>query len=480
MAKLELSLPYQQISSNGLWLLGTSWAIIGLSVSLAIVKAEWLFGIAGLIVPSWLKFAEIFLLLVGGLGYLYVPYQVVSNDVQGARIIVNKEGLGLPPSLLGIGASRWLSWTDIRKFEIARNIWGRPYLLLGLKSKGSCRLALSGLSGENLEQLLVSLEIWADKAVWSSKAIEFRDSLQNQNRGLTGWSYTQLWEEELCRHFNPTTFVPLEPGRKLRSGTLEIIRQLAFGGFSAIYVAQDQSGETVVLKEAVIPDSEAEPLKKKAMELFNREADLLAKLHHPQIARVKDHFIEEGRNYLVIEYVAGENLRQLVKRQGQQPQSRVIEWAKQMARILQYLHSQTPPIVHRDFTPDNIILKNDGSLVLIDFGAANQFLGNATGTLLGKPCYMAPEQVKGRAEPSSDLYALGGTLYFLLTANDPEAIAVAHPRSINDKVTVHLDEIVARLTAPNVKDRPGNATAVVSLLDSLSSASSGSLIKMAE
>src|SRR5262249_48633804 len=149
-------------------------------------------------------------------------------------------------------------------------------LCISFKPHGSCTLPLKYLSNQDLEQLLLSLEVLTDKAVWTPRLIEFRDEVQNENRGITGWSFTQLWEEELERRFNSTTFFPLEPGRVVASGRLKILRQLAFGGFSAVYIAEDQNTNTVVLKESVVSEDSPDPAKKKALELFNREAILLS------------------------------------------------------------------------------------------------------------------------------------------------------------------------------------------------------------
>src|SRR5262249_22800632 len=163
----------------------------------------------------------------------------------------------------------------------------------------------------------------------------------------------------------------------------------------------------------------------KAHELFNREAQLLSKLNHPQIVKVLDHFVENGRSYQLLEYLNGQDLRQHVRQNGVRREDEVLAWGIQMAEILKYLHEQDPPIVHRDVTPDNFVLRQDGSIVLIDFGAANEFVGNATGTLVGKQAFISPEQFRGKSVTASDIYALGGTLHFLLTGEDPEALSTS-------------------------------------------------------
>lgn len=456
MAKLELTLPYQLQSDRERTLFSAFWIILGLALTWAILHAGPFLNLLGITSSLWQIVAQIVVLFVAGVAYIYVPYQIATNDVEGVNVIANKDGLGLPStSYWGITAPRWLLWEEVRTLEMQHGLDGNSYVRIGLKDGDSCHVKCNSLKSEDLEQLLLAIEVWAEKAVWSTRLSEFRDTLSNVNRGLTGLSYTQLWEEELGRRFNATTFVPLEPGHKLRSGTIKIVRQLAFGGFSAVYLAADDRAGTVVLKESVFATDDQDPAQKKALELFQREAILLAKLQHPQIVRIIDHFVEALRDYLVIEYLEGENLRQLVRRLGRQPESKVIPWAKQMASILLYLHSQNPPIVHRDFTPDNLILKNDDRLVLIDFGAANQFLGSATGTLLGKPAYMAAEQVKGKATPASDLYALGCIVYFLLVGHDPETLAVASPDWQGCEISPALKGLIVKLTSMEADRRPG-------------------------
>jgi serine/threonine-protein kinase len=156
-----------------------------------------------------------------------------------------------------------------------------------------------------------------------------------------------------------------------------------------------------------------------------------------------------------------------VNRTGLQSEAIVLKWTAEIASILQYLHGLDPPIVHRDLTPDNIVLKEDGTIAVIDFGAANEYVGNATGTLIGKQSYIAPEQFRGKASPLSDLYALGCTLNFLLTGEDPEALSVSHPRTMHEGLSKSVDALVASLTALDEQDRVSSATELKETVDSL-------------
>ncbi len=375
--------------------------------------------------------------------------------MQGGTIAANQDGLGMPGTILG--NAKFRPWTQLTLAE-----WqdGKIYLQFGASDNVS--IEAKQLDRPNLEQLLLALEVWGHKAVLANSLLEVRDQLQNEKAGIEEHGYTRIWEEELNRRFNSTTFVPLEPGYKLRSGSFSILKQLAFGGFSAVYLAEDNHRNQVVIKESVtnISDSSHE----KALEFFKREAVFLSGLHHQQIAKVLDNFIENGRNYLVLEYVAGENLREHVRKHGPLGESLVLKLMAQMADVLVYLHEQDPPIVHRDFTPDNIVLRSDQTIVVIDFGAANEYVGTATGTLIGKQCYMPPEQVRGKSAPTTDLYALGCTAAYLLTGHDPEALAVCHPRNGNAKVSESTDRLIAELTQQDSKKRIQSAKLLKSIL----------------
>jgi serine/threonine-protein kinase len=217
-----------------------------------------------------------------------------------------------------------------------------------------------------------------------------------------------------------------------------------------------------------VPDGTSSAIRDKAAELFDREARTLMKLDHPNIVHVLDHFVEQGRNYMMLEYANGQDLRQHVKQNGAARPESVIEWMIQITGILKYLHEQDPPIIHRDVTPDNLVLRKDGNIMMIDFGAANEFLGTATGTFVGKQAYISPEQFRGKAVVQSDIYSFGGTVHFLLTGEDPLALSTSNPQKINPNVPVELDEIVASCTQLEVSDRYQSAAQLLPVLKRLS------------
>jgi hypothetical protein len=158
---------------------------------------------------------------------------------------------------------------------------------------------------------------------------------------------------------------------------------------------------------------------------FDQEANLLRTLHHAAIPRVVDSFTEAGRCYLVMDRVEGEDLEERFDRvaSGKFPETLVRRWAAELLEVLTYLHGRTPPIVFRDLKPANIMVDAQGGLHLVDFGIAKIFAPAQKGTQIGTPGYAAPEQYGGHASPRSDLFALGATIYHLLTGDDPAQFA---------------------------------------------------------
>jgi eukaryotic-like serine/threonine-protein kinase len=207
-----------------------------------------------------------------------------------------------------------------------------------------------------------------------------------------------------------------------------IVRQLGQGGMGAVYEAVDERLDTVVaLKETLFTD---ERLRKQ----FEREARLLARLHHQALPRVSDHFTEGDGQFLVMQYIAGEDLfEMLTRRKGPFPQEEVLLWADQLCDALDYLHTQDPQIIHRDIKPQNLKLTARGQAVLLDFGLAKGSAGQmsvatTSASIFGyTPNYAPLEQVQGLGtDPRSDIYALAATLYHLLTnVKPPDALSRA-------------------------------------------------------
>ncbi len=365
-------------------------------------------------------------------------------------ILVNKRGISFP-FMLGRGkaSNKTLTWAQITQIDI----FGGPekqnkVLVIFTTDFQTIKIPVSEIEEKDIEPLMNALELWAGAEKMQNKAIEFKD----QTSAYLG-SFTAMWEEELARRFLPTAFNPLPAGRALRKGSLIVSRQIATGGLSAIYLCLENNNKQVVLKEAVLPNSVEDETRLKAKEMFEREAKLLARVDHPGVVKVCDYFIEDSRHYLVLDYLNGQDLRQLVLQNGPRQEYKVIVMAKQICAVMKYLHTQNPCILHRDLTPDNMVMTNDGSVVIIDFGAANEFLGTATGTLVGKQAYISPEQFRGKACVQSDIYSFGCTLYFLLTGKDPEPLSQSHPKELNEHVSEEMDALVAKCTDMEASSR---------------------------
>lgn len=243
----------------------------------------------------------------------------------------------------------------------------------------------------------------------------------------------------------------LTAGTLLKNSSYRIDSLLGQGGFGAVYLADDLILEKqCAIKESLenSPDTQAQ---------FEVEARILANINHPHLPRVTDNFIEKstGLQYLVMEYVEGQNLGDLLAKSGPLPEEKVRAWAEQVLSALAYLHAHRPrPIIHRDIKPDNIRLLLDGRTVkLVDFGIAK--LGGAAdathhGARGATPGFAPPEQYGSGTSPSSDVYALGATLYNLLTgAMPPDAIDRAYakkslvaPRQLNPHVSEKMEQII--------------------------------------
>jgi len=226
---------------------------------------------------------------------------------------------------------------------------------------------------------------------------------------------------------------------------------LGQGGRGAVYLGWDSNLRIPV---AIKENLDATP---EAQEQFFYEANILARLSHPNLTRVTDYFIIPGQGqYLVMDYVQGDDLEKIVEQNGPVPEDEALTWTAQICNALNYLHSQKPPIIHRDIKPANIKIRPDGQAILVDFGIAKSY-DPRSGTLIGAkaitPGYSPPEQYGfGTTDPRSDVYALGATLYHLLTGSPlPESVqraagatTITPPRQINAQISASTEIAVVR------------------------------------
>jgi streptogramin lyase len=256
----------------------------------------------------------------------------------------------------------------------------------------------------------------------------------------------------------------LEPGTVL-AGRYLVVRTIHHGGMSVVYFAEDTvQNRQVAVKELRLPDGATVEETREAEAWFARESYLLSTLQHPLIPRFYSVFREQDRSYLVQEYVAGENLDQVVTQEGPVREDLVVHWARELCDLLRYLHQRPEPVIFRDLKPANMVLREgDDSLAVVDFGIARPYHEGQVGTVVGTPGYAPPEQYQGLATPSSDIYALGATMHRLLTGYDPEhATPFTFPPvcELNHDVSPAVAAIVNRALALNPADRFADATAM--------------------
>lgn len=268
------------------------------------------------------------------------------------------------------------------------------------------------------------------------------------------------------------------PSGPLHSGTImenryKIINLIKAGGMGAVYKALDIKFDNICAIKELLPPYGATPQQEaQSAEWFKREAKLLNTLHHTNLPKVSDYFVNYGRYYLVMTFVEGEDLETILARDGKPelPSKKVVEWATEVLQVLEYIHNQKPPIVYRDIKPGNIMIHKDGKAMLIDFGIARivQESSQTKKTAIGTQGYAPPEQCRGQVEPRSDLYALGATMHHLLTGIEPLPFRFESLRKINFKISTELENIVMKALKDNLHERFSSAKEMKEALVNLS------------
>ncbi|HCF27890.1 MAG TPA: serine/threonine protein kinase [Cyanobacteria bacterium UBA11049] len=257
---------------------------------------------------------------------------------------------------------------------------------------------------------------------------------------------------------------PLSVQQRIRQ--YQVLRILGQGGMGTTYLAWNPTSTNATGASSskpqllVLKEMNADLAKvAKAQELFEREAHTLKTLHHPGIPQYYDFFMEAGKKYLAMELIHGQNLEQLVYQTGPVTPARAIAWMLQTCDVLEYIHSQDPPLIHRDIKPANLILRTvDNRIVVLDFGAVKA-TGTAYVTRIGAEGYCAPEQERGQPLIQSDLYAIGPTLIFLLTGEAPLKFYRLRGKGYRfdldavPTITPELRKVIERVTEHHPSDR---------------------------
>ncbi|MBX9690382.1 MAG: serine/threonine protein kinase [Candidatus Obscuribacterales bacterium] len=392
--------------------------------------------------------------LIGYLAFRPCPYRIIANS-RGIRMVWQSLFFPLEGPTLG--------WDEIETVGIERpkaSADSRTSLLClqsKQNSKASIKIPLANLeSDETREELSTLIKTHCKLTAIEPGAL---DAIK-PSRNL---SFTDIWLDALSAPPGRERLTPLLENSKLKN-RFEIKKRLGGGGQATAYLAFDcEKSELLVLKETILPVYADLHARKQALEAFHAEALALESVKHPQIVKYIDSFVEDHRAYLVLEFIEGKTLRKLIKEQGPVPEREAIQMALQMCELLETLHGLEPPLIHRDFTPDNLMVNSSGKLVLIDFAVAINS-DEENGESAGKLAYMAPEQFNGSTNELTDLYSLAGTIHYVLTAEDPIALKASNPSSINSDISQELNDLIAQASAQDYKDR---FTSVSKLKDQL-------------
>ena len=257
-------------------------------------------------------------------------------------------------------------------------------------------------------------------------------------------------------------------------GKYEILKEIGRGGMSIVYLARDNRlNKQWAVKEMKNDGTKTRDTLLKGLE---REANILKDVDHPVLPRIVDIINSRGTIYVVMDFIEGTNIAEILKEKGAQPQEKVIEWGRQLASALDYLHSMNPPIIYRDMKPSNVMLKPEGGVKLIDFGTAKEYTieNNADTTALGTRGYAAPEQfgdAQGRGiyktDARTDIYNLGATMYHMVTGKNPcEPPYEMKPiRQWNPALSTGLEKIILKCTQPDPNDRYQSCSELLYALD---------------
>ncbi|WP_343084681.1 serine/threonine protein kinase [Blautia producta] len=252
----------------------------------------------------------------------------------------------------------------------------------------------------------------------------------------------------------------------LVDGKYKVLAEIGRGGMSVVWLAiNERLNRNVAIKEIRDTGTTHDEILRKSIRM---EVDTLKDLAHPGLPMIFDIIVTDDTFLIVMSYVEGESLSERLKKQGAQSQEVVIEWGKQLCDILVYLHTRNQPIIYGDIKPANIMLKPDGKLVLIDFGIAGGYRLNDL-SALGTRGYAAPEQysVGAQIDARTDIYALGVTLYQLLTGENPTKLSskLKPIRQINPTLSSDLEQIIEKCTKINPDQRFQSALELKNALD---------------
>lgn len=242
----------------------------------------------------------------------------------------------------------------------------------------------------------------------------------------------------------------------------KFLQPIGQGGMGTVFLAEDKfdNGATRVIKQMNHKAGD-EFEQSEAVRLFKREAEILRTLNHSGVVHIYDSYAsDEGKYFLVMDYIPGKNLDAIIaSKGGPLTCDEVVKIAIQCCDVLEYLHCRDEPIIYRDLKPSNLMLTPEGRVIFIDFGIA-RLMPKEAATRVVTAGYSPPEQYFGRPELRSDIYSLGATLHHLLTGHRPKPLTACNPQAQNIEVLNSLNNLVRKMTAHEVEDRPSSAASV--------------------
>jgi serine/threonine protein kinase len=402
--------------------------------------------------------------------YGTVPVAVMSCSFlpyfKRREIELNSDGLMLPDGpYISVGFRPMRLWSDLALLDVTAPKKGananNAKLIIKFHTGGKLVIKVSQLAPTSIDKLLGAIDEHAGNCVVTDAAVNLRANVRTEIAAST--NANELGSKS-AENFQSTIFVPHDQGTWLPNGESRVVRMLASRPLSCVYLVRMNTGKLAIAKQFFL--SEENEQHADLRKTFEREYELLRKIDNPSVSKVLDMFHREESTYLIIEHAEGMDLHKLVADEGPQSEIVVMKWALEICDIMTALHSQDPPIVHRDLTPDNLVLTEDGRVRIIDFGAAHQFMEGITGTIIGKQCYVPPEQLQGQAGPRSDIYSFGCTLHYLLTGKEPVALSQCEPNETAN-VFRSLNALVMQCTEFDDSKRPNSfdevRTALVSI-----------------
>jgi hypothetical protein len=380
---------------------------------------------------------------------------------------------------IGLG-NRFIPWAAVQSVSLIKTSeFGDPLegnLVINPDEFNALTISLSQIADpQRKQQLLQLVERYATQAKSNDEFLRATNSLVDIN-------FTDIWLQSNGHESReaPRPEAVSIVGGSLLSGAYSIDSILGYGGQGITYLAHAKldHGRTaapagqVVVKEVVLPNHAEVRIQEDAISKFERGAILLETLNHPQIVKLWDHFTENGRAYLVLEYIQGRTLRDLIGERGVMTPAEAVSIAEQICDILIHLHSQNPAIIHCDLAPDNLIITPGETVKLVDFDVARVLDARRYSFIAGRPSYTPPEQFRGKPSAQSDIYALGAIIHFVMHGTDPSPLGHDECDDHSEPKSA-IDELIARCLSFDENDRPASAAALKQELELINATISG-------